>query len=438
MKISKSEGVALSRLEATSTGNGMNAALKAKSFSLSKQEVWEAYKRIKANRGGAGIDGQSIADFEENLSGNLYKIWNSMASGSYFPPPVRRVDIPKGNGQSRPLGIPTVADRIAQMVITLRLQPKLEAVFHEDSYGYRLGKSAKDALGKARQRCWRFNWVVDLDIKAFFETIDHELLMRAIRRHTDDAAVLLYITRWLKAPTQMADGSLVDRNCGTPQGGVISPLLANLYLHYAFDLWMLREHPSLPFERYADDIICHCFSEKQARYLVEVIASRFKKCHLELNPQKTTIAYCGAAAHQANFPQVSFDFLGYTFRPRKVKRSSGQIGLSFTPAISQKASKLIRQTIRAWRFQRRSDVSLQEIACKINPVLRGWINYYGSYTRSALYGLFQHLDFALIRWAMSKFKKLRRRQHQAHRWLCQAKRRQPTLFAHWYLLSSNK
>jgi RNA-directed DNA polymerase len=210
----------------------MNTEERAKPFSISKRDVWDAYKRIKANRGAAGVDGQSIAEFEENLTSNLYKLWNRLASGSYFPPPVRRVEIPKSDGRTRPLGIPTVTDRIAQMVITRFLQPILEPHFHADSYGYRPKKSAKDALGVARQRCWRYDWVLDLDIKAFFDTIDHGLLMRAVRRHTRCPWALLYIQRWLNAPTQLADGSMIERTEGTPQGGVISPLLANLYLHY--------------------------------------------------------------------------------------------------------------------------------------------------------------------------------------------------------------
>lgn len=411
----------------------MNAATCAKPFSISKHEVWEAYKRIKLNRGGSGIDGQTIAEFEENLSKNLYRIWNRMSSGTYFPPPVRRVDIPKGNGQTRPLGIPTVADRIAQMVVTRRLQPSLEPAFHADSYGYRLGKSAKDALGAARQRCWRFDWVLDLDIKAFFDTIDHTLLMRAVRKHATEAWIVLYIQRWLEAPAQMSNGSLVERKQGTPQGGVISPLLANLYLHYAFDLWMDREFPSLPFERYADDIICHCHSEKQAAFLKSQIAKRFADCSLQLHPQKTIIAYCSDARRRESFPVVSFDFLGFTYRPRLVKRATGEIFVGFTPAISQKALKAIRQETRTWRFHRHSDISLEEVARRINPVVRGWINYYGSFTRSALYKLVKHIDALLMRWAMMKFKGLRRRKRQAREWVRGARERQRDLFSHWSL-----
>lgn len=306
MKAGSSEGVALSSISARSTGNGINFGEHAKPFGISKRDVWDAYKRVKANRGAAGIDGQSIAQFEENLKSNLYKLWNRLASGSYFPPPVRRVEIPKGDGRTRPLGIPTVADRIAQMVITRFLQPILEPHFHADSYGYRPKKSAKDALAVARQRCWRYEWVLDLDIKNFFETIDHGLLMRAVRRHTTCSWALLYIERWLKAPTQLADGSLIERTKGTPQGGVVSPTLANLYLHYTFDLWMVRNFPDIPFERYADDVICHCRNEQQAARLKDAIAERFATCFLMLHPQKTKIAYCKSNGPRSVDSSASF------------------------------------------------------------------------------------------------------------------------------------
>jgi group II intron reverse transcriptase/maturase len=407
----------------------------AKPFAVSKREVWDAYKRVKANRGAAGIDGQTIAEFEENLSANLYKLWNRMASGSYFPPPVRRVEIPKGDGRTRPLGIPTVADRIAQMVVSRFLQPILESHFHADSYGYRPGKSAKDALSVARQRCWSYDWVLDLDIKAFFETIDHGLLMRAVRRHTTCPWVILYIERWLNAPTQLADGTLMEREEGTPQGGVISPLLANLYLHYAFDRWMTREYPDIPFERYADDVICHCRSEVQAERLKQAIAQRFAACRLELHPQKTKIAFCKDDNRRNSYPVVRFDFLGYSFQPRLTRNRKGQMFVAFTPAISPSSATAIRQTIRGWRLHRRNDVALDDIAREVNPVVRGWINYYGHFRRSALYRVFAHLDAYLQRWAMMKYKDLRQHRQRAREWVRRIQRRDSTLFAHWTMLS---
>jgi RNA-directed DNA polymerase len=289
---------------------------RAKPFDIPKREVWEAYKRVRANQGAAGVDGQTIADFEADLSSNLYKLWNRLSSGSYFPPPVRRVDIPKGDGRTRPLGIPTVSDRIAQMVVKRYLEPLVEPCFHRDSYGYRPGKSALDAVGMARQRCWRYPWVLDLDIKAFFDSIDTDLLMRAVRCHTDCGWVLLYIERWLKAPVQMPDGSTVVRERGTPQGGVISPLLANLFLHYAFDVWMRRNQPDIPFERYADDAICHCDSEEQATALRRSLESRFAECGLTLHPEKTKIVYCKDEDRRQDYPSHRFDFLGYSVLQR--------------------------------------------------------------------------------------------------------------------------
>jgi group II intron reverse transcriptase/maturase len=412
----------------------MNATGSAKPFAISKRQVWDAYKRIKANRGAAGVDGQSIAEFEENRSANLYKLWNRLASGSYFPPPVRRVEIPKGDGRTRPLGIPTVTDRIAQMVVTRFLQPILEPQFHADSYGYRPKKSAKDALAVARQRCWRYDWVLDLDIKAFFDTIDHGLLMRAVRRHTTCTWVLLYIERWMNAPTQLADGSLIERKTGTPQGGVISPLLANLYLHYAFDRWMDREFPDIPFERYADDAICHCRSEAQAKHLRNAIEQRFRSCYLELHPQKTKVAYCKDDRRRGTAPIVQFDFLGFSFRPRFVKSKRGGVFVGFTPAISQKAAKVIRGTMRDWRLHRRSESTLEDLAREVNPAVRGWISYYGSYYRSALYRVFNYLNIYLARWAMMKYKDLRQRRTRAREWIRRIERRQPNLFAHWAML----
>ncbi len=290
-----------------------------KPFDIAKREVWEAFKRVRANQGAAGVDGQSIAEFEANLKGNLYKLWNRLSSGSYFPPPVRRVEIPKANGGTRPLGIPTVADRIAQEVVRRALEPILEPVFHADSYGYRPGKSAIHAVAKARERCFRSAWVLDLDIKGFFDNIDWELMLKAIRHHTDCPWVLLYVERWLKAPVQMEDGSVVARTTGTPQGGVISPLLANLFLHHAFDMWMAREFPHVPFERYADDAICHCRTEAEARVLQDALAARLAACKLTLHPEKTRIVYCKDVNRRGDHPNIHFDFLGFQFRARKMR-----------------------------------------------------------------------------------------------------------------------
>jgi RNA-directed DNA polymerase len=415
------------------TGNGMSSVGKAKPFDIPKREVWEAFKKVKANHGAAGVDGQTVADFEADLSNNLYKLWNRMSSGSYFPPPVRRVDIPKGDSatETRPLGIPTVADRIAQEVVKRYLEPILEPIFHRDSYGYRPGRSAIDAVRTARQRCWRYDWILDIDVKGYFDSIDWELLLKAVHIHTDCAWVLLYIERWLKVPAQMEDGSVVSRVAGTPQGGVVSPCLANLFLHYAFDTWMKRSCPDIPFERYADDIICHCRSAEEAQALWNALEVRFAACRLVLHPQKTKLVYCKDRNRRGDFPNQSFDFLGYEFRPRKAVWRGGRYGVSFLPAASPKALKAIRQAIRGWAMHRRSDKTLDDLARMVNPYLRGWINYYGHFYRSALYWTLNRVDAVLVRWAGDKFKRLRRKPRRAREWLARVRRASPNLFAHW-------
>jgi group II intron reverse transcriptase/maturase len=407
---------------------------KAKPFCIPKREVWEAYKQVKANQGAAGVDGETIEDFDRDLKGNLYRIWNRMSSGSYFPPPVRRVDIPKGDtGGTRPLGVPTVSDRIAQMVVKRYLEPILEPKFHKDSYGYRPGKSAHDALATARQRCWSRDWVLDLDIKSFFDEIDWGLLMRAVRRHTDCKWVLLYLERWLKAPVSMPDGTLVDRERGSPQGSVVSPVLANLFLHYAFDCWMDREFPDIPFERYADDAICHCRSEVQALELHQALKQRFAECRLQLHPQKTKIVYCKDANRTGKYPVRSFDFLGFTFRPRLAKNRTGKRFVSFIPAVSKTAGIRMRRSVRRWRLHFRSDLDLEDIAKWVRPVLSGWVRYYGRFYPSKLRDELRTIDAFIVRWASRKYKRFRGHTKATWEWLSSLRRRNPTLFAHWTL-----
>jgi RNA-directed DNA polymerase len=407
---------------------------KAKPFSISKRVVFEAYKRVRANQGAAGVDEESIADFERNLQNNLYKIWNRMSSGSYFPPAVRLVEIPKKDGGQRELGVPTVSDRIAQMVAKMYFEAEVDRYFHPDSYGYRPGKSAIEAVGVARKRCWCYNWVVDLDIKGFFDNIDHGLLMRAVRKHTDNRWLLLYIERWLTAPVQAEDGMLVSREKGSPQGSVISPLLANLFLHYAFDEWMRRNYDNIPFERYADDILVHCKSEKQARWIKAVIEERLKQCRLELHPEKTKIVYCKDSFRKGDYPSKKFDFLGYTFRSRLAKDRYGKFFMSFLPAVSNEAAKSMRRTISGWRIHRMTDKAIKDLACMFNPVIRGWINYYGQFYKSALYPIFNQLNGALQRWAMRKYEKLHRRRRRAFYWLGRIAKQKSYLFAHWRLV----
>ena len=407
-----------------------------KPFAIDKRAVWKAYQVVKANRGAAGVDEETIAEFEKKLSSNLFKLWNRLCSGSYFPPPVRVVEIPKSGGGRRRLGIPTVMDRVAQTVVKFHLEPLLEPYFHPDSYGYRPGRSALDAVGIARQRCWEQAWVLDLDIEGFFDNIDHELLLRALRRHTQNRWVLLYIERWLRAPAQMPDGTQVARDRGTPQGGVVSPVLSNLFLHYVFDEWMRKHWPEVRFERYADDILVHCSSEAEALRLREAIEQRLAECRLRLHPDKTRIAYCKSSQWPGSYPNLGFDFLGYSFRPRSWRAKNGKMMLAFSPAISDKAAKRIRQTVRGWSIPRRTERSIEEIAERINPSLRGWITYYGRYRRSRLHDVFDHLEQALQRWARKKFARLENSLKRAAGWLRRVRRQTPNLFAHWMLSST--
>ena len=406
----------------------------AKPFSISKKIVWEAYERVKANQGAAGVDSESIEGFEQDLKNNLYKIWNRMSSGTYFPPPVRTVAIPKKDGGERRLGIPTVSDRIAQTVAKLYLEPLVEPSFHPDSYGYRPRKSALDAVGTTWQRCWRYAWVIDLDIRGFFDNLDHELVLRAVRKYTQCPWILLYLKRWLEAPAQLEDGTLVPRTKGTPQGGVVSPLVANIFLHLAFDDWMRRVHPGVPFERYADDIVAHCATETPAQQVLESIRQRLAQCRLEVHPGKTRIVYCKDDDRPRGYPQERFDFLGYTFRPRRSKNRWGKCFINCTPAVSTDAATKMRQEMRRWRLPLRSDKAIDDLARMWNPVIRGWIQYYGRFYPSALYPVFAHLNDLLVRWAMRKYKRLRRHHRRAAHWLVGVAGREPRLFAHWQLL----
>ena len=339
-------------MEPNSTVNpkGEEPMKEAKPYLISKREVWEAYQKVKAHKGAAGVDAQSIAGFERKLKDNLYKLWNRMSSGSYFPPPVRTVKIPKAGGGERTLGIPTIADRIAQTVVKAKLEPQIEPLFHPNSFGYRPGRSALDAVGQARRNGWKYDGVLDLDVRGFFDNIDWELRMKAVKKHAQEPWVVLYIGRWLKAPAQEEDGTVVRRTRGTPQGGVISPLLANLFLHYAFDQWMARQYPQLPFERYADAAIVHCRTRSEAEEVWKAVAKRFEECRLELHPEKTKVVYCKDEDRRGKYPDQKFDFLGYTFRPRESKNRWGKFFVNFSPAISDRAAKAIRDEIRTWRL----------------------------------------------------------------------------------------
>lgn len=391
----------------------------------------QAFRLIKANAGAAGVDEQSLADFESNLKDNLYKLWNRLSSGSYFPPPVKAVPIPKKSGGERILGVPTVSDRIAQMIVKLIFEPCVEPYFLSDSYGYRPNKSALDAVGITRQRCWEYSWVLEYDIKGLFDNLDHELLMKAVRKHTDNKWVILYIERWLKTPLQLPDGSLQAKTKGVMQGGVISPVLSNLFLHYVFDVWMARNYPVIPWCRYADDAVAHCKTERQAQQLLAELKLRYEECGLELHPGKTKIVYCKDDNRKRKYPNTEFDFLGYGFCSRSVKNSKADVMfLSFTPAASKSSVKSMREKTRSRRFYRRTDLSLKDIADEFNPVLRGWIEYYGRYNCSALYPVLRHFNKTLVAWVRRKYRKYKGRTRAAIL-LENIAKREPLLFAHW-------
>ncbi|MCH8317469.1 MAG: group II intron reverse transcriptase/maturase [Bacteroidetes bacterium] len=409
----------------------MTDYFETKSQPVSKIRVWEAHKELKGNGKSAGVDGISLREFEEDLSKNLYKVWNRMTSGSYYPPPVKEVEIPKKDGSLRKLGIPTVGDRVAQMVVKKYLEPQIEPYFHENSYGYRPHKSAHDALSKTKERCWEYAWVLDLDIKGFFDNLDHDLLLLAVRKHCNEKWVLMYIERWLKAPIQKPDGSLVQRQKGTPQGGVISPLLANLFLHYAFDKWMGQQYPRVQFERYADDIIVHCRTESESIKLLEQIKERLEACKLQLHLEKTKVVYCKQSNRQGDYENVSFTFLGYTFKPRKVKTQTGKIMLGFSPAISKASRKKIRAAIKELNIRNRTSERIEEIANLLNAKVRGWLNYFGKFRPSSLYSVMYGLNQRLIKWVQNRHKRYRNKLHKAINWLKRVYRQFPNLFVHW-------
>jgi RNA-directed DNA polymerase len=404
-----------------------------KPFAISKQLVWEAYKQVKANKGAAGVDGCSIDDFETDLRGNLYKIWNRMSSGSYFPPPVLGVEIAKSHGRgTRMLGIPTVADRVAQTVAALALRARTESIFHDDSYGYRPGRSALDAVAICQQRCRTKAWVIDVDVAAFFDSVPWDLMVQAVAANItpDQRWVLLYVQRWLAAPLVAPDGTVQARDRGTPQGSAVSPVLANLFMHYAFDTWLAREFPTVEFERYADDAVVHCGTERQAREVLAALAMRMEQVGLRLHPDKTKIVFCPDGKRRGEYPHTSFTFLGYTFALRPARTKDGTFYVGFGAAVSREALTTMARQVRRWRLHLWTERSLDELAAWINPVVAGWMNYYGRFYRSKLSPLLQRINTYLMRWAGRKYKRLRSYKRFKAWWLGLLDR-EPGLFAHW-------
>jgi RNA-directed DNA polymerase len=404
-----------------------------KPIEIQKSLIYKAWLSVKRNAGASGIDGQSITDFEQKLEANLYKIWNRMSSGSYFPPPIRGVEIPKKSGSTRTLGIPTIADRVAQTAVRNLLMNRFEAIFDDDSYGYRPGKSAHDALAVTRERCWKYDWVLEYDIKGLFDNISHDLLMKAVRMHVEEKWMVMYIERWLKAPMILEDGTEVPRDKGTPQGGVISPLLANLFMHYVTDKWARRELPGVPFCRYADDGLFHCKSKVQAEKVLDKLRDRLQQCNLEAHPVKTKIVYCQDEKRKFNHEFKSFEFLGYEFICRKAKnRKTGKYFKSFLPAIGKRRLKELKWYVKyKLSALRRLEWSLEHLAKEINPIISGWYNYYAKFYPSRMSELAWFVDNRLLRWLRLKYKNLRRSKKKAVVLMKRIQQAQPKLFFHW-------
>lgn len=402
---------------------------------ISRLQVNEAFKRVKANKGSSGVDGTTIEEVAANPRKYLYPLWNRMSSGCYFPKPVRQVLIPKGDGKMRPLGIPTIVDRVAQQVIATEVEAVVDKHFHPSSYGYRPNKSAHEAIEQCRINCMKYSWVIDLDIKGFFDNIDHKLLMKAVEYYTQEKHILLYVERWLKAPVQLADGTIKHpEGKGTPQGGVISPVLANIFMDIVFDKWIAKESPNNEFERYADDIVIHCRNIKEALRLLEKVKQRLKDCKLELNQEKSKIVYC--RSNQKRQPPFKvryqkFDFLGYTFKPRVVKER-GKLKMGFSPAISQKSRSRIATELKAMDFHRWVHFPISKIAELLRLKTIGWINYYGKFRMSEMRKVFRLLHVRLVKWIRNKYRRYRKqRWYAAYKFLQRISKDYPSLFVHW-------
>lgn len=413
----------------------MNLWSETKSVPVSRSMVWEAYKKVRSNQGSAGVDQIGMDEFDAQRSKHLYKLWNRMASGSYFPPPVKEVEIPKKDGKIRTLGIPTISDRVAQMVVKEYLEPRFEKIFSPHSYGYRPNKNAHQALESVRVNCRKSDWVIDLDIKGFFDNINHDKLMLAVEKHVSENWCVTYIRRWLQMPVLAKSGELVQKQGkGTPQGGVISPLLANLFLHYAMDKWLEQTHPTVSYVRYADDAILHCRSKQQAEYVLRNLNKRMQDVGLELHSEKTKLVYCKDYRRQENHPTVKFDFLGYSFQPRTtMSKKTGKLFLGFDCAISIGSKKRIADKMKELDIVHLTHKSIVGVAQFLEPYIRGWINYYGKYRISALNPIFQLLRKRLVMWARKRYKRYKTNLNKAYDWLKRVKEQFPNLFYQWKL-----
>jgi RNA-directed DNA polymerase len=420
------------RLPLTTPKGGRDSGAETKSIPITKRMIWESYKRVRRNKGAAGIDEETLVMYEERLQDNLYMLWNRMSSGSYFPPPVLEVEIAKDDGRKRKLGVPTVNDRVAQQVIKSYLEPRFEAEFSPQSYGYRPLKSAHQAVEQVRKNVRYRHWVIDMDISGFFDNMSHEHLQKAIERHVQEKRAKMYITRWLQAPIEDRKGNKRTRDGkGTPQGGVISPLLANLFLHYGFDKWLEKTYPDLCFVRYADDIIVHCNSQEEAEAVLMAIKERLRECCLQLNEEKTKIVYCKRDFRRDKFKTVQFDFLGFSFQSRPTSTKEGVMFVGYDCAISRKSVNKIVEEFRKSEFHRWTTSSIYRIAEAFNPKIRGWINYYGKFRIHKLMRIFRIFHWRLIKWEVKRYGRFGGSMHKAGRWLRDLANSYPGLFVHW-------
>lgn len=403
-----------------------------KTIPVEYEWVVKAYQKVRRGGKAVGIDNESWTAFEKQTERNLYVIWNRLASGSYYPQPLREVEIPKKDGKKRKLGIPTLRDRIAQQVVKEYMEERIDKIFHKNSYGYRPLKSAHQAIEEVRQNCYKQDWVIDMDISSFFDEIDHELMLKAVSHVMEEKWVKMYVERWLQMPIQQSDGSLKQKQGkGTPQGGVISPLLANLYLHFTLDVWLTKHYSAVSFVRYADDIIMHCNSKEEAEEVLRAVKERLAEVKLQIKEEKTAIIYCKDYRRKEKQEKVKFDFLGFSYQPRGRKsKIDGKLFMAFTAEISQSSQKKIRGVIRSAKLWRYTQIEISDIAKYFNPKIRGWINYYGIYSKRSLRRVMMRIELNLMRLISKKYKIGYRKTVKK---LALIKQENPKLFYHWQI-----